>query len=71
MNVEEQIKLYNNMLQLKLQKSHELHSLECDISALKQVIINECKHKDTTVEYESDGHKSYIVRKCTTCNFYI
>lgn len=71
MNIDEQLKLYNTMLQLKLQKNHELHQLECDITALKQNIINECSHQKVTIEYESDGHKSYIVRKCTRCNFYI
>jgi hypothetical protein len=71
MNIEEQLRLYNSMLQSKIQKYHALHQLECDITALKQNIINECNHDNVTIEYESDGHKSYIVRKCTRCNFYI
>lgn len=71
MNIEEQIKIYNHMQQLKMTKELELRNLTQDMINLKKIIISECPHTNTVKEYHHDGHRSTVVNKCDLCNFYI
>lgn len=69
MNVEDQIDLYKYMRTIIIQKEQEVNLLINDINLLKQEIISNCSHINVSINYESDGHKSYMIRKCQLCHF--